>query len=331
MNVSFLSKNIDNKYRKRQADDIKTYGKATPQRKGVKDVLDIYTPHRRLSKKPCSLSDNKYFLDKYEKLTKDDLAIIIDWDRLTDEEKIDYIVKHRYKKLVTKKILADTQPKQNEYNYMLGENGEIMALDIGDEEHVDIKNGVAVTKKSIKNRINAEEKPFVHIDYPIVTTSVHNHPEYYTDLDNRFSKETQKLYDKHYGINKENQIVPFSIVDIIGDTQRQTEGYVIDSKGHIFHFVPKHYDTNSAEKWHEFENKATEIEKELEDNYEYGKIELDLMTKTGKYTPKEIKEQQFAVFDAYGQLLKEGITREKYRELLKSDYFKENIGDYEEL
>lgn len=58
------------KYLVRQAKQVATFGEKTVERNGVtKEILDDITPFRRLSGKKGTLSDPKYFIEKFENET----------------------------------------------------------------------------------------------------------------------------------------------------------------------------------------------------------------------------------------------------------------------
>ena len=70
----------------RQSEDIAKFGEKTVTRTSdvKEEVLAVFTPFRRLSKKPCVLSDNKYFIDKFEKTTQIDLPKQDMWESLSE-------------------------------------------------------------------------------------------------------------------------------------------------------------------------------------------------------------------------------------------------------
>ena len=94
-------------YSQRQATDIAKYGEKQIERIGVTDeILQKFTPHRRLSNKPCTLKnpkDYKYYISKYEKEMGEEY-LPKDWVSLNDAQKYDFIVKDRYSRLVSKKL-----------------------------------------------------------------------------------------------------------------------------------------------------------------------------------------------------------------------------------
>ena len=87
----------------KQAKNIECFGKARQYPNVKAEVLEKYTPFRRLSKKPCTLSDSEYFIDKFEKECRGEIPKL--WGDMSNEQKVDFIVKNRYEKLVSNKIM----------------------------------------------------------------------------------------------------------------------------------------------------------------------------------------------------------------------------------
>lgn len=118
---SYLRK--PNNYLLKQFNDIKLFDFARKFPNVSDNILDKYTPYRRLSNKPSALSDNKYFIDKFEKDATNELPKI--WHKMTDSQKVDFIVKNRYEKLVSNKIMNDIKNSKVENSFILSTDGKI--------------------------------------------------------------------------------------------------------------------------------------------------------------------------------------------------------------
>lgn len=223
---------IKQKYFEREKKDIKQYGRHKCVRYGVTDeTLEKFTPFRRLSNKPCSMSDPDYYINKFGETTKESLPSLDNWDNLSKEEKGDLIVKSRYRRLVAQRIMNNSIDDV-EHSYSIGENGSIMAYDKGEDEHVNIKNYKKASKKAEIKRQSRSEQPFAHIIAESPVTAVHNHPSAYKTFEKDFGQE--KLME--YGINQKIEEHPFSSEDIIGDVNRRTDSYVIDTNKNKYYF-----------------------------------------------------------------------------------------------
>lgn len=112
-----------NNYLLKQFNDIKLFDFARKFPNISDDILDKYTPYRRLSNKPSALSDNKYFIYKFEKDATNELPKM--WNKMTDIQKVDFIVKNRYEKLVSNKIMNDIKNSKVENSFILSTDGKI--------------------------------------------------------------------------------------------------------------------------------------------------------------------------------------------------------------
>ncbi len=74
------------KFLAKQAKDIELFGEKQVLREGVTDdMLQAFTPFRRLSKKSCSLSEQKYFIEQYEKSAN---QLPHNWAELPETQKL---------------------------------------------------------------------------------------------------------------------------------------------------------------------------------------------------------------------------------------------------
>lgn len=99
------------KYASRQLDDVFKFGRTRQYPNVSEEILDKYTPFRRLSKKKCTLSDSAYFINKFEKESPLEIPKI--WAQMSDADKIDFIVKNRYEKLLSYRIMNDIKKIQS--------------------------------------------------------------------------------------------------------------------------------------------------------------------------------------------------------------------------
>ena len=191
------------KYLQKQADDIVKYGEKTVLRENVSEtLLDKYTPFRRLSQKPCTLSDPKYFIEKFEKnMGKDFLPL--DWGSLSEAQKVDYIVKDRYSKLVSHKIMNNIKGEEVENLFSLNKSGDIIGYSKG------VVDGVGTSI----------------IDDTAI--AIHNHPAaiWYEPLEFK-AAGYPKFFDGH------------SKGDIGTSVSYNVKSYVVDSLGNKFLFEP---------------------------------------------------------------------------------------------
>lgn len=135
------------KFLSKQADDITRYGKNNVERINVSDkMLDTFTPFRRLSKKPCTLSDPKHFIAKFEGEMGQDF-LPLNWSKLSKDQKVDYIVRDRYSKLVSHKIMNEIKHEPIEHGFALSSKGDIVHYSGGNTTHCSIRvpeNGISI-------------------------------------------------------------------------------------------------------------------------------------------------------------------------------------------
>lgn len=131
--VSIVTKGA--KYFARQSKDIAKFGEKRIARQGVTDqMLDTLTPFRRLSAKPTTLSDPKYFIQKFETESGKNF-LPLNWTNLSEAEKVDFIVKDRYSKLVSHKIMGNIKSDKVEHFYSLDTEGNVVFYKKGNQTH----------------------------------------------------------------------------------------------------------------------------------------------------------------------------------------------------
>ena len=317
------------RYLERQNKDIEQYGKHKVTRKGVnKSVLDKYTPYRRLSNKPCSMSNPDYYIEKFGESTKESLPFLKDWDELSKEEKVDYIVKARYRRLIAHRIMSDNQDKTIERGYSIGENGSIMSVDVGTKTEIYPKNYIAVHSKTKGERAFVEffSSHFAHIASEMPATTVHNHPH---QMDNGALLRCIFLNKSGEDTPPAN---PFSMKDISASVKRENEMYIIDESGNRYNFVPKPRNEYTGGTVAMVGDVAKRIEMRLKDEYLDEKEKLEEMKKDYKFHgEKAIQKQERKVFEKMMTMLNEGHTCEKYMKLLESDFFRYYIGKFKRI
>ena len=196
------------KYLAKQYDDIQRFGTARQYPNVAEDILNKYTPFRRLSKKPCTLSDSNYFINKFEKESANELPSL--WTTMSEKAKVDFIVKNRYEKLVSHKIMRDIQHSPVERSFILSTDGKIKyAGTLNSSTHCDTPSGLL--KDSIL---------------------IHNHPR-------QFVKSDYWTYAELPQVNANSR--SFSIVDIVNTiAERGKKSYVVEAKGIMFQFTPNY-------------------------------------------------------------------------------------------
>lgn len=149
-NFSAAIKNV--KYMLRQSKDVAAFGRKTVVRENVSnEFLDTITPFKRISNKPTSLTDPKWFISKFEQETGSNF-LPLNWATMSEAEKVDLIVHRRYSKLVSNKIMNKIKDNDVEHLYSLDKDGEIIGFSSG------VSDGVG---QSI---------------IPGTRTTIHNHP-----------------------------------------------------------------------------------------------------------------------------------------------------------
>ena len=196
------------KYLKKQYENIQTFG-VTRQYSGVSDqILDKYTPYRRLSKKKCTLSDSNYFIRKFETESSREIPKI--WDKMSEHDKIDFIVKNRYERLVSNRIMNDISKSKVEKSFVLSTDGKIKYY----------------------GTYNSSTHCPVPTDLAKDSICIHNHPIQFT----------ANGWWTYSDLNKVNRNArPFSAPDFANCIWRGAKKtYVVDSKGVKFQFIPNY-------------------------------------------------------------------------------------------
>ena len=195
------------KYITKQYKDIQTFGSTHQYPNVSEDILEQFTPFRRLSKKTCSLSDSKYFIEKFENECKNELPKL--WDKMSDENKVDFIVKNRYEKLVSNKIMNTIKDSRVENSFVLSTDGKIKFHGTNNSS-----TQVKVPQELLKDSI-----------------TIHNHPLQFV-ANNTWSYSDLPIVNS---INK-----PFSSADYVIDIANRTKkSYVVDHLGRKYEFIPK--------------------------------------------------------------------------------------------
>ena len=189
------------KFLAKQMNDIKIFG-ARHYRDGnvPAEMIEKYTPFRRLSKKPCTLSDNRYFIEKFERENGVELPKL--WSKMSEEQKIDFIVKNRYEKLVSNKIMNDIYKSRIEESFGITTDGQIRHYG---------------TFNSSRCCPSAEDKNLI---------SIHNHP---LQFGSEYPQAEYALINKGFH--------PFSSGDILNSIKRP-KAYVVDMNANKYSLIP---------------------------------------------------------------------------------------------
>ena len=196
------------KYANRQLSDVLKFGRTRQYPNVNEEILEKYTPFRRLSKKKCTLSDSSYFIQRFEQ--ESPLEIPKMWEKMSEADKVDFIVKNRYERILSNKIMTDIQSSKVEQSFILSTDGKI--------KYYDTVNSSKICY--IDNRLL---KDSVHI---------HNHPIQF------INKEGCWEYSDLAQVNANSR--PFSEPDIIEAIRsRAKKAYVVDAKSIKFQFIPR--------------------------------------------------------------------------------------------
>ena len=195
-------------YIAKQYDDVQRFGTARQYPNVAEDVLNKYTPFRRLSKKKCTLSDSNYFISKFERESANELPSF--WSKMSKKNKVDFIVKNRYEKLVSNKIMNDIKNSRVEKSFILSTDGKIKyAGTLNSSTHCKVPPDLA------KNSI-----------------SIHNHPK-------QFVQNNTWTYADLPQVNANSR--PFSATDLVNAIARgEKKSYVVDAKGIKYQFIPNY-------------------------------------------------------------------------------------------
>lgn len=201
------------RYLAKQYCDVKLFGSAHKYPNVNETILDKYTPFRRLSRKKCSLSDTEYFITKFEKESSNEIPKM--WNNMSIKDKVDFIVKNRYEKLVSNKIMNDIKNSKVENSFILSTDGKIKYYGTNNSStHCPVPTDLA--KDSVV---------------------IHNHPK-------QFVGNNVWTYSELEQVNQPFR--PFSSSDIVNNIVRGSKkAYVVDSFGGKYEFIPKLSNRNS--------------------------------------------------------------------------------------
>jgi hypothetical protein len=229
MGLNFLKTAIQvRNFKAKELMDLAKFGRKKVVRSGVTDeMLNYFTPFRRNSLKPCTLSEPKYFIDSFEKQRGKDF-LPTNWTSLTEEQKVDFIVKDRYSQLVANKIMNNIKNEKVEHMFGLDKNGDIVSYDLGNNLHVEPKN----IEKRIDYARYLKQNGVKDVEVTKVEATVHNHPNLGADI----SAEREEYIRLNYPDFKPTST--FSPGDIKRSVVEQETGYVVDRIGNKFCFRP---------------------------------------------------------------------------------------------
>ena len=198
------------KFLSKQARDIEVFGERAVNRESVsEDIVEAFTPFRRLSNKNCTLSDPKYFITKFEREAGHDL-LPSNWQTLSETEKVNYVVNERYSRLVANKIMNNIKEEPIEHLFELDKSGNIIRYQNGSQSHC---SGSSIAKGTI---------------------TVHNHPGFIKGENSCFDSMEIQYLQKHHPQLLECEI-PHGGEDISSFFNNQEyRAYVVDSQGHKF-------------------------------------------------------------------------------------------------
>ena len=189
------------KFLAKQVRDIEIFGTNHYRDGNVPaEIIEKYTPFRRLSKKKCTLSAPEYFIEKFEKENKSEIPIL--WKKMSEAQKVDFIVKNRYEKLVSNKIMNDISKSRVEESFGLTTDGQIRYYG---------------NLHSSRHCPSPEDKNLI---------SIHNHP---FQFGNDYSIKEYSTINRGFH--------PFSQNDILHSIRRP-KAYVVDMNGNKYCFVP---------------------------------------------------------------------------------------------
>ena len=310
-------------YKERQCADILQYGEMKTESIGIsKKEINEIVPFRRLSKKPAKLSDPEYFINQYRDTMKEYLGRIENFDKLPQTEQIDRIVKYRYGRLVANKIMNRIYKEPIEYHYSIGENGTIMAKDIGNETEVLLKNAEEISDEAYFRCAINELGYLDGGEMPVL--SVHNHPMNNTNQKWETIPETIREELSQLGFSRKSLKKPFSPTDIEGYCEKDIIGYVVDMNGHKFSFSPnktKGFEHTLANN----EDFLTELKRIENTSTEEAMKYCDLKNKYFKYKSNNDKESKYIFLNSYIDYL----SGKPYVDLLKKA--EEKCGKFTEL
>ena len=287
MTFLFIGKTFDiielsEKFLSRQAKQIAKYGeKNTVVRVGVTDeMLNVLTPYRRTSNKPCQLSDNKWFIANF-KNKRGNEYLPKNWADFSETEKVDYIVKDRYQSLVSNKIMNIIKEEPIEHSFGVSKNGEVIFYDSGTinkAETIQFKNYNEI-QATIKNA-HLEKK----IECADIGIHIHNHPSFKQPfLDPEKKKRDFRIMEVD-NINKYGSA--FSGQDMYNFMLFDCQGRVVDALGHKFSFIPK----SANVKRHDYAESITKYFDDIWKNKIFAKKELSSLKKLCNQKMKDYED-----------------------------------------
>lgn len=189
------------KFLAKQVRDIEVFGMRHYKDGNIPaEIIEKYTPFRRLSKKTCTLSDSKDFIKKFENENKNEIPKL--WPKMSEGQKIDFIVKNRYEKLVSNKIMNDISKSRVEEAFGITTDGQLRYYG---------------NSHSSRHCPGAENNNLI---------SIHNHPiQFGVD----YTKEEYKAINQSFH--------PFSQSDILHSIKRP-KAYVVDMNGNKYSLIP---------------------------------------------------------------------------------------------
>ena len=205
---SKLFKGKSLKYLTKQYDDIQRFGTSRQYPNVSDEILNKYVPDRRLSKKPCSLRHPAIAISKFEQDSANELPSL--WATMSEKAKVDFIVKNRYEKFVSNRIMNDIKNSRVEKSFILSTDGKIKyAGTLNSSTHCKVPPDLA------KNSI-----------------VIHNHPV-------QFVQNNTWTYANLPQVNANSR--PFSATDLVNAILRgEKKSYVVDAKGIKYQFIPNY-------------------------------------------------------------------------------------------
>ena len=285
---------LSKKFLSKQAKQVADFGeKKMVARLGVSDeMLNIFTPFRRTSNKPCGLSDNKWFIEQFEK-TRGSSYLPKNWPDLSEADKIDYIVKDRYSSLVANRIMNTIKDEPIEHSFGINKNGEIVFHDFGSSNKAEIQQFSDYEKLRQTVKVAGIEDK---VDCADLKIHVHNHPSF-VGMDIDAINEVGSAFSG-------NDMYNFMLFDC--------QGRVVDSVGHKFSFIPKTKNTRdfsyaeSAQKyfdhiWHDKIYAKKEVI-ELKNKLEQKLNQYTAYTNTPSYDVEQAKKLKGEIDSLFEQI-----------------------------
>ena len=256
-------------------------------------------PFRRLSKKPSiTFSDPQFAISNFEKKTGQDY-LPQEWNLMTENDKLNYIVNNRYANILANKIMKDIQHEDVECCFSLSQDGDILSYARGTQKNVlDLYNATIYIAKSISENDN--------YNFSKAEFLIHNH--------------TSNV-----------KISAFSAQDIYNSILNKLKIFMIDKQGNRYSFTPK---TNLHNE--EAESIALKYQ-EFSQLYKESLIEkfnkLNEIFENKEITSKNIISMKFKEYIDLGQKIKtllQGDDLSYMNEILASKIF-QKFGKFEQF